>query len=345
MTIAVSIIIPAYNRIEPLRHTLSSAVRAADWLCEAVEILLIDDGSSPSLDQIFANTPFDARIRIIRQPNQGSIVARMTGLSAARGEFILFLDSDDLISPAKLLKHVERLRKDTADISYDDMGPPTRGDAIPKESSVHTTLATVNTVEELLLTVQPAPHSPIYRRSYLLQALAKPLLPPLRECDAVGDIWLYYNLCIHPAKVVKINAPLTLPGQHGETRYSQHWERLGYASLGVMESFQQHCPVTSATQAARRLLGECAFISWRRLPRGFDATYSQQLLALWRAAPEHEKMNLGGPLFRALALFLGPVGAGKLLRLRNANYSEIRTVDDAELIRLRDKHISLSKRE
>ena len=51
-------------------------------------------------------------------------------------------------------------------------------------------------------------------------------------------------------------------------------------------------------------------------------------------APDHERMQLGGPLFGALAHVIGYAVAGRLLRLRNAPYSRIRTVDDAELARL-----------
>ena len=333
---AVSVVIPAFNRIGPLRHTLASAEKAADRLSEPVEILLIDDGSEPPLDTVLGEISASSRIRIIRQANQGSIVARLTGLNAARGEFVLFLDSDDLIAPAKLSEHVTRLRATDADIAYDNLAEPARGDAVPAAGATRTQLAQATTVEELLLRVQPAPHGPVYRRSYLVAALDPPLLPPLRQCDAVGDIWLYYNLCIHPARVVKIDAPLTLLGEHDEARYSHHWERLGYAALGVMESFMRLCPVVAGTANARRLIGETAFGSWRRLPRGFEPDFSRRLLALWRAAPDHAAMRLGGPLFRSLSVVFGPVGAGRLLRLRNAPYARIRTIDDAELARLRD---------
>jgi hypothetical protein len=335
MSLAATIVIPAYNRVGPLRHTLASAARAVEALAEPAEIILIDDGSEPSLASQLADHPDLGRCRVRRQANQGSIVARLAGLHAAQGEFVLFLDSDDLIAPGKLREHVARLRTAAADIAYDDLGFPSRGDVGAAPGPTQTALPAVATVEELLLRVQPVPHSPVYRRSYLLAALTPALLPPLRECDAVGDIWLYYNLSIHPARVVKVDAPLTLIGEHEEARYSQHWEKLGYTSLGVMEAFMQRCPVTPATAAARRLVGERAFASWRRLPRGFDPDFCRRQLAVWRAAPDWRDMQLGGPLFRFLALLLGPVTAGRLLRLRNRPYAAVRTVDDAALQRLR----------
>ena len=248
---------------------------------------------------------------------------------------MLFLDSDDLIAPAKLRLHVAALRAASADVSYDDVGSyECESDLTPRETLRQLPLA--RSAAELFIQVQPLPHGPMFRRDYLTRALAAPVLPPLRRCDAVGDIWLFYNLSVHPARLAKISAPLSLIGRHDEGRYSQHWERLAYASLGVMESFMQRCPDIPATAEVRRLVGERAFDSWRRLPRSFDPEFARRQLAVWRAAPGRADMHLGGPLFRALARVLGPVGAGRLLRLRNTSYAQVRTVDDGELARLRE---------
>jgi hypothetical protein len=330
----VSIVIPAYNRVGPLKLTLASAESAADAFTEPVEIVLVDDGSQPPLGDALGEVIRSPRLRVLRQPNQGSIVARLAGLHAARGEFVLFLDSDDLVATAKLGLHVAALRSNNASIAYDDIGLAAQDHSIATQNC----LATVATVEELLLRIQPPPHGPIYRRDYLLNALARLVVPPLRHCDAVGDIWLYYNLCVHPARIVKIDAPLTLIGLHDEVRYSQHWERLGVTALEVMERFMQLCPKNPATERARHLVGECAFNSWRRLPRGFAPDVCDRLLSLWRTAPDPAHMRLGGPLFRILSVLFGYVGAGHILRLRNAPYARIRTIDDTELNRLRQLH-------
>jgi len=82
------------------------------------------------------------------------------------------------------------------------------------------------------------------------------------------------------------------------------------------------------------IVGESAFNTWRRSPRGFAPEFSRRLLAIWRRAPGHQDMRLGGPLFRALSLIFGAIGAGSLLRLRNAPYARIRTICEAELERL-----------
>ncbi len=86
---SLSIIIPSYNRPTQLGRAIASACAAAP---EDAEILVIDDGSWPA----FAEAPTDRRVRLIRHSqNLGAAAARNTGLGAARGEWVAFLDSDD----------------------------------------------------------------------------------------------------------------------------------------------------------------------------------------------------------------------------------------------------------
>lgn len=88
-----SIIIPVYN-VEPyLRECLDSvlAQTCGDW-----EAVCVDDGSTDGSAAILAEyAARDSRFRIVTQPNGGLSAARNTGLDHARGDYILFLDSDD----------------------------------------------------------------------------------------------------------------------------------------------------------------------------------------------------------------------------------------------------------
>jgi glycosyltransferase involved in cell wall biosynthesis len=95
----ISIAIPAYNAELCLRETLESALKQT---CPAHEILLVDDGSTDGTEQIARS--FGDRIRYIRQKNQGVSAARNTAIREATGDWIAFLDSDDLIVPDKLEK-------------------------------------------------------------------------------------------------------------------------------------------------------------------------------------------------------------------------------------------------
>lgn len=110
----VSIIIPVYNVECYLDECIASALK----LKTECEIILIDDGSadhSGELCDLWADK--DKRIKVIHQENQGLSVARNVGIRASRGEFIMFLDSDDFIDPVKTDEMLSNLDLDTGILS------------------------------------------------------------------------------------------------------------------------------------------------------------------------------------------------------------------------------------
>ena len=96
----VSIVIPAYNVMTYLPETLESVLRQT---FTDFEVLIIDDGSSDNVVQ-WASGLVDPRVKLISQKNQGVSVARNTGIANAQGEYVAFLDADDLWQPTKLEK-------------------------------------------------------------------------------------------------------------------------------------------------------------------------------------------------------------------------------------------------
>ena len=86
----VSIVLPTFNRVDVIGRAVASVLRQSfeDW-----ELLVVDDGSTDGTRARLEG--LDPRLRYIEQANQGVYVARNTGLQAARGRFITFLDSDD----------------------------------------------------------------------------------------------------------------------------------------------------------------------------------------------------------------------------------------------------------
>ncbi|MCG3209391.1 MAG: Undecaprenyl-phosphate 4-deoxy-4-formamido-L-arabinose transferase [Anaerolineae bacterium] len=93
----VSIIIPTYNSASFVTWTVESALAQTypDY-----EVIVVDDGSTDNTPVVLA--PYLPRITYIRQENQGPAAARNTGFRASQGDYLLFLDSDDLIPPHKL---------------------------------------------------------------------------------------------------------------------------------------------------------------------------------------------------------------------------------------------------
>lgn len=113
-TIRLSYIVPVYNTLAWLRDCLDSLLghQGTD-----VEFILVDDGStdgSSELLQHYANE--DSRIKLIRQENKGLSAARNIGLANAGGQYILFVDSDDIVDSDAVIRMVETAEKEDADI-------------------------------------------------------------------------------------------------------------------------------------------------------------------------------------------------------------------------------------
>lgn len=102
-----SIIIPFYNQIQYLEQCLTSAL--AQTLHD-IEVILVDDGATEDPSPI-VNRLNDPRLRMIHQHNAGVALARNTGIAAARGEFLAFLDADDWLAPAMIETLVGVLRQ------------------------------------------------------------------------------------------------------------------------------------------------------------------------------------------------------------------------------------------
>lgn len=108
-----SIIVPAYNTGEAIRRCIDSVMAQS---LDCWELIVVDDGSTDTtaaiIDEYAAN---DERIRAIHIPNGGVSTARNVGIEHAKGEYVMFVDSDDWIEP-DYLQQVESRRLDDADI-------------------------------------------------------------------------------------------------------------------------------------------------------------------------------------------------------------------------------------
>lgn len=96
----VSIIIPVYNAEEMLRECLNSVINQTYSCWEAI---CVDDGSPDSCPQILDEyAAKDSRIKVVHKSNEGVSVARNLAMDMAEGEYLLFVDSDDIIHPQLL---------------------------------------------------------------------------------------------------------------------------------------------------------------------------------------------------------------------------------------------------
>ncbi len=107
----VSIIVPCYNSSAWLAATLKSAL-AQTW--SRTEIIVVDDGSRD--DSLAIARRFEPQgVKVLKQANRGAAAARNAALVLAQGEYIQFLDADDLLAPDKISRQLARLTMEPAD--------------------------------------------------------------------------------------------------------------------------------------------------------------------------------------------------------------------------------------
>lgn len=92
-----SVVIPVYNKADTILETVRSVLAQS---YEDREIIIVDDGSSDALETTLG--PVRGQIRLVRQQNAGVSAARNRGIQESRGEYVCFLDADDLWLPDHL---------------------------------------------------------------------------------------------------------------------------------------------------------------------------------------------------------------------------------------------------
>lgn len=114
----VSVIIPVYNTAQYLEESISSIVNQT---LRDIEIIIVDDGSSDGSSDViekFAND--DKRIIFIKQKNYGQSVARNVAIDIAQGDYIYFMDSDDILNLDALFLCLDRCNKNNLDLLFFD---------------------------------------------------------------------------------------------------------------------------------------------------------------------------------------------------------------------------------
>jgi glycosyltransferase involved in cell wall biosynthesis len=150
----VSVVIPVRNRFDLLQQTLQSVY---DQTYRPLEVIVMDDGSSEPIDPIIQRFSFPSdtgfTIVCVRLESLGAPVARSRGCAFSRGEFIQFLDSDDVMTPNKIDAQVRALtirqggsttqavaygpwRCLYTTVSWSRLGPPYQLEAMPSEEAM-----------------------------------------------------------------------------------------------------------------------------------------------------------------------------------------------------------------
>lgn len=110
----LSVIVPIYNTEAFIAECLESILGQTGI---DLEVIIVNDGSTDrSADVVRDYKERDGRITYIYQPNQGLSVARNIGLLHAKGEYVLFVDSDDWLMPRSMRDYIEWAHKSNADV-------------------------------------------------------------------------------------------------------------------------------------------------------------------------------------------------------------------------------------
>jgi glycosyltransferase involved in cell wall biosynthesis len=106
--VLVSVVVPAFNAAGTIHETLQSV---SQQTYPYLDIVVMDDGSSDETAAIARRHSLDdPRVRVISKPNGGVASARNEGIQASKGEFIAFIDADDLWHPTKVAKQLAALQ-------------------------------------------------------------------------------------------------------------------------------------------------------------------------------------------------------------------------------------------
>ncbi len=202
----VSVVIPTYNRAPFLLQAIESVLGQT---YQNVEVIVVDDGSTDGTSA--ALHPYLDRITYIQQDNRGASVARNVGIAASNGEFIAFLDSDDLWLPDKLSAQLSLLHShpEIALVGGHALILGDAPDSTPHLFSDYN--GTIVPFEQVLLDTPLMTPTIVVRRSCLPDGA--PFTPGLR----FGEDWeLYLRVALaHPVGFIpKVMAHVRRPGDN-----------------------------------------------------------------------------------------------------------------------------------
>jgi glycosyltransferase involved in cell wall biosynthesis len=177
----VSIVIPCYNAEKYVAETIDSVLNQS---YENIEIIVVNDGSTDSTEAIVKQYP----VQYIFQPNSGVSVARNRGFQESNGEFICFLDADDILFEKTIEQKVRALQNDPGSVLVHGIAIVTDEHLRPigQELAGKDGFDLVNSLLQFELPI-PCPSNALIRRSALEE---KGLFDKKLSTSADFDLWV-----------------------------------------------------------------------------------------------------------------------------------------------------------
>lgn len=205
----VSVVIPCYNQGRYLYDCLTSILMNTD-VC--TEIVVVDDGSTDMRTRVeLDKAKIIPNVKVITQPNQGLSSARNTGLENCSGEYIQFLDSDDLVLPNKFSLQIAHIKTTGADVSISNYFT---SDEVVLDLNLHNTILKYPfTLKSFLYNWERGFSIPIHCGLFKRECLPFPCFPV--DFYSKED-WLFWvKLMLKDAKLAYIDMPLAVYRLHG----------------------------------------------------------------------------------------------------------------------------------
>jgi GT2 family glycosyltransferase len=200
----VSVIIPTHNRVRLLKASLESVLRQTHT---SIEVIVVDDAGTEDVQALL--TQYDGNIRYIRnEKNLGLAGTRNQGIAAASGDYIAFLDDDDLLEPTKIEKQVAILESNPeVDVVYCGYYYLFEDE---KPIYPNVTLPEGEILKDLLLGCPILAHAPLIRPSCFERWGV--FDATLRVCE---DWELWQRFALHGCRFACVHEALCAYRQHG----------------------------------------------------------------------------------------------------------------------------------
>jgi glycosyltransferase involved in cell wall biosynthesis len=293
----VSVLIPCYNAEKYVGETLDS-VLAQTW--RNLEIIVVDDGSTDGSAAVVARYA-DRGVQLIRQSNRGQTAALNMCLQHATGEYVQYLDADDLIGPDKIAVQMARLLDEPACVASCEWGR-FYGEAAQISFEYESNWCDLDPVEWLTRSRESG-LGMLFPALWLVPRSVADRAGPWDDTLSLGDDGEYYTRVVLAAERVLFCAGARCryrSGNPGSLSGSKNWA----SSLRVLELCEAYVRAREDSDRVRRGFA----LSWQHLAHAaypYEPMLAERALA--RAQHLHDVRVLpgGGVRFKILSRLLG----------------------------------------
>ncbi|MCS3824355.1 glycosyltransferase [Salinibacter ruber] len=224
----VTVVIPCYNTEKYIRNAIESVLSQS---YSSIEIVVIDDGSTDKSAEITRS--YEKKVKLVRQKNKGAPAARNHGIKVAKGEYIKFLDADDVLVDGCIERQVEQSESLSSDrkavVFGDAVWVDEGGNHLDGYNDFRSKKPNESTVAHLLHS-NPLTPCPLHRREYLMEVGGfDPSIPTYGE-----EHDLHIRLALAGVEFIYRPIPVCYYRQHGNT---DRLSETSYTRRGLMTHF------------------------------------------------------------------------------------------------------------